>query len=69
LHITPPVAGLFAAGGLVVLAACGSAAYNSAATTNASSATLTLSECMHAHGTKSFPDPTNGPAVRAAAAP
>lgn len=61
MHITPVVIGLAAVGCIVALSACGSAAYNSAATTNASSAALTLSECMHAHGIKSFPDPMNGP--------
>ncbi len=40
---------------------CGSATYNAAATTNPSAAALTLSQCMHSHGIKNFPDPTNGP--------
>ncbi|HUA06057.1 MAG TPA: hypothetical protein VMB27_19270 [Solirubrobacteraceae bacterium] len=60
MHITPIVAGLFAAGYVVALAACGSSAYNSAATTNPSATALTLSECMHSHGIKNFPDPTSG---------
>jgi len=61
MHITPVIAGLFAAGCIVALAACGSASYNAAATTNSSNSALTLSECMHSHGIKSFPDPTSGP--------
>lgn len=61
MHITPVVIGLVALGCVVALAACGTAGYNSAATTNPSSSPLTLSECMHSHGIKNFPDPANGP--------
>jgi hypothetical protein len=56
MHITPVVFALAAVGCIVALAACGSA--NAAATTNPSAGALTLSECMHAHGIKNFPDPT-----------
>jgi len=60
MHITPVIAVLFAAGCVVALAACGSASYISAATTNPSATALTLSQCMRSHGIKNFPDPTSG---------
>jgi hypothetical protein len=69
MHITPVVFALAAVGCIVALAACGSAGYNAAATTNASAGALTLSECMHAHGIKNFPDPTSVPGGAAKLAP
>jgi hypothetical protein len=62
MQITPVVTGLLAAGCALTLAGCGGAGYNSAASTNPSTnSPLLLSDCMHAHGIKNFPDPTNGP--------
>lgn len=51
-----------AIGCALALAACGAGAnYNPEAATNPSTnGPLQLSECMHSHGIKSFPDPTNG---------
>jgi len=54
------VMGVFAVGCALVLEACGgSAGYNPAAATNPSTnSPLRLSQCMHSHGIKNFPDPT-----------
>ena len=57
------VIGVVALGCGFALAACGgSSGYNPAAATNPSTnSPLRLSQCMHSHGIKNFPDPTNGP--------
>ncbi len=57
------VIGVLALGCAFALAACGgSSGYNPAAATNPSTnSPLLLSQCMHSHGIKNFPDPTNGP--------
>ena len=57
------VIGVVALGCVFALAACGgSSGYNPAAATNPSAnSPLLLSHCMHSHGIKNFPDPTNGP--------
>ncbi len=59
MHITQlMVIGVAAIGCAVAVTACG-AGYNPAAATNPSTnSALTLSQCMHAHGIKNFPDPT-----------
>ena len=64
MHITQlMVIGVAAIGCAVAVAACGAGAgFNPAAATNPSTnSALSLSQCMHAHGIKNFPDPTNGP--------
>ncbi|HTT29145.1 MAG TPA: hypothetical protein VMG37_12085 [Solirubrobacteraceae bacterium] len=62
MHTTQLVIlGLTASACAVALGACGSAGYNAAATTNPSESALSLSQCMHSHGIKNFPDPTSGP--------
>ncbi len=61
MHITQlMVIGMAAVGCALALAACGaSAGYNPAAATNPSTnSPLALSQCMHSHGIKNFPDPT-----------
>ncbi len=62
MHISQlMVIGVSAVGCALALAACGSSAgYNPAAATNPNSSTgpLALSQCMHSHGIKNFPDPT-----------
>lgn len=64
MHISQlMVIGVAAIGCALALAACGaSAGYNPAAATNPNSSTgpLALSQCMHSHGIKNFPDPSNG---------
>jgi hypothetical protein len=64
MHISQlMVIGVTAVGCALALAACGgSAGYNPAAATNPNSSTgpLALSQCMHSHGIKNFPDPSNG---------
>jgi len=64
MHISQlMVIGVAAVGCALALAACGSSAgYNPAAATNPNSSTgpLALSQCMHSHGIKNFPDPSNG---------
>ena len=57
------VLGVAVLGCALGLAACGgSANYNPAAATNPNTnSPLLLSQCMHSHGIKNFPDPTNGP--------
>ena len=57
------VMGVAAVGCALVLEACGgSAGYNPAAATNPSTnSPLRLSQCMHSHGIKNFPDPTAAP--------
>lgn len=57
------ISGIVALGCGLAAAACGgSAGYNPAAATNPSkNSPLLLSQCMHSHGIKNFPDPTNGP--------
>ena len=63
MHITQlMVIGVAAVGCALALGACGSSAgYNPAAATNPNTnSPLALSQCMHSHGIKSFPDPTNG---------
>ena len=57
------VMGVAAVGCTLVLEACGgSAGYNPAAATSPSTnSPLRLSQCMHSHGIKSFPDPTAAP--------
>jgi hypothetical protein len=61
MHSTQVVViGILALGCALTLAACGSSGgYNPAAATNPSkNSPLALSQCMHAHGIKNFPDPT-----------
>jgi hypothetical protein len=55
------VMGIAAVGCTIALVACGgSANYSAAGTTNPSAnSALELSQCMHSHGIKNFPDPTN----------
>ena len=55
------VFGVLVVGCALALAACGgNANYNPAAATNPSkNSPILLSQCMHSHGIKSFPDPTN----------
>ncbi len=48
---------LAAVGGVLALAACGSA---HSAPTGSSGSQLALSQCMRAHGVSTFPDPTRG---------
>ncbi len=57
------IIGVVALGCAFALAACGgSSGYNPAAATNPSTnSPLLLSQCMHSHGIKNFPDPTTGP--------
>jgi hypothetical protein len=57
------VMGVAAVGCALVLEACGgSAGYDPAAATNPSTnSPLRLSQCMHSHGIKNFPDPTAAP--------
>ena len=75
MHITQlMVIGVAAVGCALALAACGSSAgYNPAAATNPNTnSPLALSQCMHSHGIKSFPDPTNssgGPGLSLATSP
>jgi hypothetical protein len=63
MHITQlMVIGVAAVGCALALAACSSSAgyYPAAATNPSSNSPLALSQCMHSHGIKNFPDPTNG---------
>jgi hypothetical protein len=64
MHISQlMVIGVAAIGCALALGACGgSAGYNPAAATNPNSSTgpFALSQCMHSHGIKNFPDPSNG---------
>ena len=63
MHITQlMVIGVAAVGCALALVACGaSAGYNPAAATHPNNnGPLALSQCMHSHGIKSFPDPTSG---------
>ena len=75
MHITQlMVIGVAAVGCALALAACGgSAGYNPAAATNPNNnSPLALSQCMHSHGIKNFPDPTNssgGPGLSLATSP
>ncbi len=64
MHSTQLLAlGVAVLGCALGLAACGgSANYNPATATNPNTnSPLLLSQCMHSHGIRSFPDPTNGP--------
>jgi hypothetical protein len=64
MHITQlMVMGVAAFGCAIALVACGgSAGYNPAVATNpGTNSALALSQCMHSHGIKNFPDPTSGP--------
>jgi hypothetical protein len=62
MHISQLIViGVSAVGCALALAACGSSAgYNPVAATNPNSTgPLALSQCMHSHGIKNFPDPTD----------